>query len=139
MAIVSAVVGVFGVVSQQAQARKAARAQREAGAISTASGDIRDRAARRRAAREERIRRARLLSTSAASGGANSSGELGSISALGANFDSSVAQQSSESLSAQGLTAANQKLADAQSKMQSIEAWTALIQGGIKTYQEAKK
>lgn len=135
MGIVSALVGIVGVIGQQKAAKKQAAAQREANAISVAGGDIRDRAARRRAAREERIRRARLLSASKAQGTTASSGELGGLAALNTNLNIGLASQESDRLAATGISAANQRAADASFQSESWQAWTKLIQGGIESYQ----
>lgn len=139
MGIVSAIVGVIGVAKQISAGKKMQKAQKEANAVASASGEITDRAARRRAAREERLRRARLLSTSRASGAGGSSGELGALGALTTNFDSAVADQSSQRLAAQGISAANQRYSDAQSQYESAGLWTKLITQGIDIGQTAMK
>lgn len=138
MGIASLVIGVVGIAAQQNQAKKLAAAQRESNSVSLATGNIKDRAARRRLAREERIRRARLLSASREAGGGRGSGEFGALAAFQTNFGAAVAEQTSQALGAEGISAANQKAADAQSKMGMIDAWTSLLQGSIKLYQQSQ-
>jgi len=131
-------VSTAGTIAQSVQARKAAKAQKEARAISTAGGEIKDRAARRRALREERIRRARLVQASESSGTEGSSGELGAVSSLSANRQSAVANQSAQGLVAQGISAANQRAADAQTRFNQIGAFTDLVGKGLEIWGDSK-
>lgn len=137
LAAISAVVGIVGVSKQISESKKMRAAQKEASAVSSAGGLISDRAAKRRSAREERVRRARLLSTSRQNGAGNSSGELGGLGALTTLFDTAIADQSSERLTAEGISAANQKYADHASKYDSIGLWTKIIQQGLSAGQDA--
>lgn len=139
MGVVAAIAGLVGVVGQMSQAKKLARAQKEGNAVASASGEITDLASRRRSAREERLRRARLIATSRAFGGAGSSGELGGLGALTTSFDSSVADQSSQRLAAQGISAANQRAASAKASYDSVGLWTKLISQGVEIGQQIKE
>lgn len=139
MGVVDLIVGVVGAAAQMSATKKMAAAQREAGAVSTASGDIRDRAARRRAAREERLRRARLIASSRASGAGNSSGEIGGLASLSTGFESSVASQTEDRLANEGISAANQRYADARFKYDSAALWSNLISGSIDQIQAMQK
>lgn len=123
---------------QMSNARKRAKEQKEANAVATAGGLIKDNATRRRLAREERVRRARLLATSRASGGTGSSGEGGALAALSANFGGASAELSSDGLTAQGISAANQRAADYASKADAADAWGSLIAGGMELYDKWK-
>ena len=131
LAIIGLIVGAASTVAQSVQARKAAKARREATAVSTAGENVRDKIARRRGAKEERLRRARLIQASTAGGTEGSSGEIGATSALGANFGAAVASQSMQRGVSQGITAANQKAADATSKGKMIGAWGDLAVEGL--------
>lgn len=113
-------------ISQSRARRKAARAQREGNAVNTATGEINNAVARRRAAREARIRRQRLIARSSASGTSGSSGELGANSAINANLGSAIANQQTAEEAARGLSAANQKVADANSSISRIQQFTSL-------------
>ena len=130
--ILSAAVATAGVIAQTVQASRARKAQREAQAISGASEEIKNRAARRRAAREARIRRARIIQSAETSGGEGSSGLVGSLSALGSNFASAVANQKSGELASQGISRASQSAADARSRSGQIGAFTKIAGIGVK-------
>lgn len=127
MGILSLGLAVVSTVAQMSAARKQARAQREARAISTAGQDIQDNLGRRKAAREERIRRARLISGASASGALGSAGLFGSLGALRSNTDQAIATQTGESLAAKGISAANQRAADAHSKLLQWQAFSSLV------------
>lgn len=139
VAILSLAVGAAGAIAQGVQARKAAKARREAQAVSTAGNNIRDKLARRRAAREERLRRARLVQQSEAAGATGSSGMIGATSALGANFGAATAQQRGQTQVAEGISAANQREADARSRSAQIGAWTNLAQDGLSMWDDYQK
>lgn len=134
MGIIGLLLTVVSTAAQISSQRKAAKAQREARAISTASQDISDRLSRRKLAREERIRRARLLAGAEANGGIGSSSFLGAQSALSANTDSAIAEQSGQSIAAKGISAANQRAADAETKYNQWTAFQGLIQSGTQLY-----
>lgn len=135
LAIGATVIGTLGQISA---AKKAARAQREANAVAGAGEDIKNRAARRAAAREERIRRGQLAQTASTTGTTRSSGFLGAVSSLGANFGSAVARQSEQGLVAQGISAANQKAADAQSKFNMFGQLIDFSMSGLDFYNKWK-
>lgn len=130
MGILGLALTVFSTVKQMSAQRKMAKAQREAGAIATANQDIQDAVGRRRAAREERVRRARIIAGASASGAVGSSGLSGALGALRANTDTAVAAQTSESIAAKGISAANQRAADAESSIYRWRAFSQLIQTG---------
>ena len=126
-------------IAQQSQARKAARAQREANAISSAGQQIEDRMARRRALREARVRRAIIQNSAAQNGAQGSSGESGALSALGSNLGASFANQTTQANVSQGISAANQKSADAQNAFDQIGAFGKLAQQGIGLWSDYKE
>lgn len=118
--------------------RTEASAQREAGKINTATGEAENIAARRRAAREARIRRGRLRAAAANSGTTGSSGELGASGALTSNLGGAVAAQRSGELSARGLSAANQRAADARSNTAIFNAYAGVAVQGLTVVQGAR-
>lgn len=126
-------------VAQVAQARKSAKAQKEARAQSTAGQMIQDRAERRRAMRDARVRQAMIENSAVTSGAEGSSGEIGATSALNSNLGSSVANQTSQQLTAQGISAANQRAADAQSRFDTIGAFGKVANQGLSLWDEANK
>lgn len=130
MGIFGLIFSVVSTVAQISASRKAARAQREGRAIQSASQDIQDRLGRRRLAREERIRRARLVQGAVGSGAVGSSGLAGATSALAANRGAAIADQSGQSLAAKGISAANQRYADAQSILATWDALGGLVGAG---------
>lgn len=100
---------------QQYQAASdAADAREEAQDISGAQQQIQQRRGTRQAIREERIRRARIMQASENTGVGGSSGQFGSTAALSTLTGSNVAAQRGQSRAAAGITAANQRGADAQ-------------------------
>lgn len=105
-------------IGQNRAQKKAAAARREANAISSAAEAIRSRMERSRSAKEERIRRARMLSVASSTGSSDSSGLAGGVSALGTNFAGARANQQVQSNAALGISAANQRAADALSRAQ---------------------
>lgn len=139
IAFTSLAVGAASSVAQAAQARKAARAQEEAGEISSAQQEIQDRVERRKVAREARIRRAIIEQSAVTSGAEGSSGELGAKSALDSNVAASFANQSSQRAASQGITRQNQIAADAESRFDTIGAFGGLVQQGLSLWDQAKK
>lgn len=131
VALLSLATTAASTVMQQRQARKEASAQREGRAVEGALGEINNMKARRQAARERRIRVARLTSSANASGVQGSSGQIGAQSALGASFGGAMAGQQTSLMGAQGISAANQRAADARSRSNSIKLWTGLAQKSI--------
>ena len=127
------------IIAQRAQAKKAAAAQRESRAVETSGQQIENNLARRKAAREERVRRSRIIAASANEGTAGSSGEVGAISALGTNFGSAVSEQTSQVRAAEGISAANQRAADAQQKFDFIGSFGNLVQEGLDLFDQAKQ
>ena len=125
-------VGAAGVISGVATAKKATKARNESKNISTANQQIQDRIAKRRAAKESRIKRARLIQAGETSGASGSSGLVGATSALGANFGAAVAGQKSQQFAAQGISAANQRAANAESQGARNEALFEVLGKGIK-------
>jgi hypothetical protein len=138
VALLSLAVGAAGTIASVVQARKAAKAQKEAQAISTASGQAQDIYARRKAARESRIRRARLIQASSNTGTEGSSGEMGASSSLTAGFGASVAQQTAGQIATAGITAANQRIQNAEGNINAIGRFTKLVQGGLSLYDDNK-
>lgn len=131
VALLSLAVTGASAIAQQRQARKQASAEREGRAIEGAMGEINNMSARRKAARERRIKMARLNASANASGVQGSSGQVGAQSALGASFGGAMAGQQTGLQAAQGISAANQRAADARSRSNSIKLWTGVAQKSI--------
>tara|TARA_R110000737_G_scaffold281613_3_gene288220 strand:- start:441 stop:872 length:432 start_codon:yes stop_codon:yes gene_type:complete len=138
VAILSLAVAAAGTVASGIQARKASKARREGQAVSTASGNIRDKLARRRNAREERVRRARLVQQSETAGATGSSGMIGATSALGASFGASAAAQRGDAMGAMGISAANERAASATSKGQLFGSLADLAGEGLSIWDDYK-
>lgn len=132
---VSAATTIYSVIQQ----RKAQRAQKTAREIQNASEDYKNILARRKAAKEERIRRARLMSASSAAGTVGSSGELGALGAITSNAGQAVAQQTAFTAAAQGISAQNQKIADAESNMKTAQAFSGLFSQATGLYTDYQK
>lgn len=126
VAAVGAATSVYSTVEQARAGRKSASAQKEASEISAAQQRNADAEARRKQVREQRIRAAQIEQGAANQGVSNSSGELGSLSALSTNSASNLAFMSGNTNAAAGITAANQRSLNAQS-----DAQTAGAIGGI--------
>ena len=139
IAFASLAIGAASTISRNKQARKQAKAEKEGRDIDLAQGEINNAQARRQAAREKRIRLARLKSSSENTGTGGSSGLLGAQSALGASFGGVLADQSTAQNSAEGLTAASQRAADARSRSAAIGAWTNFAQQSLGTVESAYK
>ena len=119
--------------AQIKQEKKRAAAETEARDITSANEQLRNRAARRKAVREERIRRRRIQQVSVNTGVAGSSGEIGAQAALSASVGRNIAFQTQETKAAQGISAQNQRAADATSAITRIRAFEGLFQAGIDT------
>ena len=139
VALLSLAVSAATGIAQAVQSRKAAKARRESQAVQTAGENIQDKLSKRRAAKEERIRRARLVQASTTGGTSGSSGEIGATSALGANFASAQASQSAQRGVAQGISAANQKEADAVGRSNTFGAIGNLAQQGFGMWDDHNK
>lgn len=137
IALASLAVGAASTIAQTVQARKAARAQREAQAVSSASQQIQDRVARRRAVREARVRQAAIQQSAVASGGVGSSGAAGATSALQSNLGAGVANQRSQQLAAEGIGRQNVISANAQTRFDTIGSFGKLVQQGISLFDVA--
>jgi hypothetical protein len=116
-----------GTVAQVRQSKKAAAAQREANRVQTNAEGVQSRLQRRKLAREERRRRSLVLASASSSGALGSSGLVGAQGAIGSNFGQSFAQQEGQRRGAAGISAANQRAADAVSKGARIRSFTNLI------------
>jgi hypothetical protein len=139
IALIGLAVSAATGISQYKASKDASRAQRNANEISTAEGRIQDRAARAKAAREKRLRRARIINASEQAGSGGSSGEAGGLAALGSNFDRIIANQRGTETTRQGLSAANQKMADAEGAFQRAGAFGKFAMGALDVYEEYKK
>jgi len=127
VAAVGATATVAGTMQQNRQARKAAGAQKEASDVSSAQQRIEDMEQRRQQIRQQRIRQSQIEQSASNAGVSESSGELGSLSALSTNAASNLAMMSGRNLAAQGIGAANQQAANAQGQAQT---WGAISQLG---------
>lgn len=125
-AIVVAAVGaastVYSVTEQQRQSKRATSAQKEASNIAEAQRKNEEMDQRRQQVRQQRIRAAQIEQGAANQGASDSSGELGSLSALSSNVASNLATMSGRSAAASGIYSANQRALDAQSAAQTAGA-----------------
>ena len=122
IAIVGAVIAGAGTVASISQSRKARRAQQEQADVQRATNQISGRESRRRAAREARIKRAVVAQQAEAQGIGGSSAELGAESALAAGVSNQSAQQAFQTRAAEGLAQTQQKIADANARIQTTSA-----------------
>ena len=132
-------VTAVSVVAQIKQGKKAAAADREARAISTAYQKNADRLARRQAAKSERIKRAQIQQASESAGVTGSSGVIGSQSALSANTGTAFGGQRGGAKAAAGISAANQAAATARHKASNAAAFGELINTGLSTVKKFKE
>lgn len=121
----------FSTVNQIKTQKKARKAQKEARAVSGANEEIKNRLARREEAKRLRITRGRIAASADASGVGESSGELGATSAATSASNASIGFQQSQVLAARGISAANQREADAISKGKTTQAFLNLLGEGI--------
>lgn len=113
MSIASAIVAVVGLGVSIKSSNDAKDAREEAQAVQGATQRNEDAAALRRAAREERIRRAQITQAATSTGAGGSSLESGAIASLSQQTASNIARVGGQQLAAQGISQANQDLADA--------------------------
>ncbi|NOQ73243.1 MAG: hypothetical protein GQ574_14645 [Crocinitomix sp.] len=130
-ALIGLAITAVGTIASVSAEKKRASAEREARSISSANENLRNTAAKRKAVREERIRRSRVQQISVNTGVAGSSGEIGATSALSASVGRNIAFQEQETKAAQGISAQNQKAANANSSIANIRAFTNLFQAGV--------
>lgn len=107
---------------QRQQAKAAAKERKEQAAISSAEQQAQQQGQRRQQLREERIRRAQILQASENTGVTASSGQLGSVSALGTNTASNVASLSRQANAATGISSSAQREANANLRGQEAAA-----------------
>lgn len=129
MAAVSSIVAAAALAAtaasayeQRKQAKTAAKERKEAAAIGSAEQQAQQMDQRRQQLREERVRRAQILQASENTGVSASSGQLGSVSALGANTGANVSSLSRQANSALGIGAASQRAANADLRSQEAAA-----------------
>lgn len=92
-------------------AEKSAKAQREAGRVQAASQKLADRAALRQRMRETRMRQAQIEQAANNVGSGTSSGAMGAFGALSTMYAANVAQQKSQAVAADAMTALGNKAA----------------------------
>jgi hypothetical protein len=112
-AIAAVVVAAAASYQQSRQAKAAAKERKEAAAISQAEQAAQQNNNRRAQVREERVRRAQILQNSQNTGVSQSSGELGSTSALGTLISGNLASMQRQQNSASGIGVAQQSAAEA--------------------------
>lgn len=105
------------------QSSKATAARKEAQAISTASEQTQNKAARRKAIRELRFKKAQIIQSSENLGFEGSSLALGAQASLAANLSNNIALQSFSQATKEGLSNQNQKIADASSAAKTFAAF----------------
>lgn len=110
--------------------QKSLEAQTEANNVSAANAKNQEIADRRRIIRSARVRQASILQSAENSGDTNSSGALGAFGAVDTNLGSSLAQSSSNSLAAQGISTLNNTAAS-----YNMQASNAQTMGSIKASQ----
>lgn len=125
-AVASLAATAYSTMEQQKQAQKAAKRQKEARAISGAEQQTQQMEARRQQIREERIRRSQIIQASENTGVSLSSGEIGSVGALGTSTEANLSSMNRQANAAAGIGYQTQKAADAQATGQK---WAAI--GGI--------
>lgn len=116
--------------AQRAQEQQA-EAQREAQAISTAQEQARNAATRRQKIREERVRRARIQQAAANVGAGGSSGVTGATGAGQIALGSMISDIRGQEEAARGITAQNQRAADAVSSVPRGSSGTAAAIGSL--------
>lgn len=122
VAAVGAAATTYSVTEQQRQSKRAAGAQKEASDIAEAQRKNEEMDQRRQQIRQQRIRAAQIEQGAANQGASDSSGELGSLSALSSNVASNLATMSGRSTAASGIYSANQRALNAQSAAQTAGA-----------------
>ena len=139
IAILSLVTTAASAVAQHRAGKKAAAARTESNNIATANEKNQDRLNRRKLARKERIARAQIANTAEAKGSSGSSGELGALSGLSANVGSSVANQSAQRTTAEGISFQQQVAANAEQQGRNAKLFGQLINTGLDTFEAYKK
>ena len=122
VAAVGAAATTYSVTEQQRQSKRAAGAQKEASDIAEAQRKNEEMDQRRQQIRQQRIRAAQVEQGAANQGASDSSGELGSLSALSSNVASNLATMSGRSAAASGIYSANQRALNAPSAAQTAGA-----------------
>ena len=135
--VLSLAIGAASTIAQVSSERQRSRAAKESRAISTASQLVRNRLERRKVAKERRVKAGRIIATAGASGAGGSSAALGAISALGTNTGARIAEQAGQATAAQGISAANQRAADAESRGFTIKAFSGALTEGFGVLDEA--
>lgn len=113
VAAASLAVAAGSAYEQSRQAKSAAGDRKKAGKIQQAENQAAANESRRQQIREERVRRASIQQSSQNTGVSASSGELGSISALGSQVGGNVANISRQETSAGAITNLSQSAANA--------------------------
>lgn len=119
MAAISTIVAVAAVAvaagsmyMSAKQAKAASKDRKEASAVSSAENSAQRSQNRRQQVRDERVRRAQIMQGSQNTGASQSSGELGSTSALGTLISSNVASLSRQENSSNAISSWTQSAAD---------------------------
>lgn len=143
-AVVATVATVASTVVQMQAAKKAQRLQeeanrqrKEASDISLAQSENVERARRRQRIREERVRRAQIIQGASNAGVGESSGQIGSISVLGTNTGTAIAQSFAGRRARSGIAAANQRAVDLDTSAQNAITRGALFASAIGAFSTA--
>lgn len=112
---VAAAASTYSAVQQNRAQKRAAGAQQDAADTAAAEQKNQEMEARRQQIRQQRIRTAQVQQAASNAGASQSSGELGSLSALSTNVGANLANMASQVKAAEGIGAANQRVLDAQS------------------------
>lgn len=112
-AAVAAAGTAYGAVQQNRAQKRAAGAQQDAADTAAAQQRNQEMEARRQQIRQQRIRTAQVQQAASNAGVSQSSGELGSLSALSTNVGANLANMAAQSRAAIGIGEANQSAANA--------------------------
>lgn len=124
-AIAALVVSLYSANEQRQASNEAAKDQKEANKVKTATQKAADIAAMRQKAREERVKRARIQQAAENAGVGGSSGEVGALSAIQTNLASARAFQAGTAAASGSIT---NRLNSAASHEQDAAKWGAIGQ-----------
>lgn len=113
VAAVGAAAATYGTIESQKAAKNQGRAQKEASEISAAQQKNEEARQRREQIRQQRIRIAQVEQGAASAGVSGSSGEAGAVGGIQTVTGDNISFGKGTALAAQGISAQNQRAADA--------------------------
>lgn len=128
---------VVGIKKKREAGKEMVAAQKEVNEIQTASQKNQDKANLRQQAREARIARARVAQASENLGTSGGSREIAALSSVSQQQSQSAARVGTQQKTAAGISIQNQRIADAQGKInqaQSIQELGNLIQNTSESF-----